>query len=132
MTDRQPIRIEGGPRSVAPYSIGMRFDALLFTAGQVGLDPATGRLVEGGAAAEAEQALRNLRAILEAGGSGFDRVLRTGIFLVSMDDFAAVNEVYARLLPEPYPARTTVAVSALPLGAQVEIEMVAAIEPRPA
>ncbi len=132
MTERQPIRIEGGPRSVAPYSIGMRFGSLLFTAGQIGLDPQDGRLVPGGAAAEAEMALSNLQAILEAGGSGFDRVLRTGIFLISMDDFAAVNEVYARRMPEPFPARTTVAVSALPLGARVEIEMTAAVEPKDA
>ncbi|HLE59528.1 MAG TPA: Rid family detoxifying hydrolase [Candidatus Limnocylindria bacterium] len=130
MTERQPVRIPGGPRSLAPYSVGMRSGSLLFTAGQVGVDPGTGRLVEGGAAAEAAQALDNLRAVLEAGGSGLDRVLRTGIFLVSMDDFSAVNEVYARLMPEPYPARTTVAVQALPLGARIEIEMVAAAEPR--
>jgi 2-iminobutanoate/2-iminopropanoate deaminase len=108
----------------------MRFGSLLFTAGQVGVDPGTGRLVEGGVAAEAAQALDNLRAVLEAGGSGLDRVLRTGIFLVAMDDFSVVNEVYARLMPEPYPARTTVAVQALPLGARIEIEMVAAVEPR--
>ena len=98
---------------------------LVFTAGSVGLDPATGRLVEGGAAIQATRAIANLGAILDAAGSSLDRVLKTTVFLVDLADYPAVNEVYRDAFPEPYPARTTVAVLGLPLGARVEIECVA-------
>jgi 2-iminobutanoate/2-iminopropanoate deaminase len=98
---------------------------LVFAAGSVGLDPATGSLVEGGAAVEAKRAIANLGAILDAAGSSLDRVLKTTVFLVDMADYSAMNEIYREAFPEPYPARTTVVVHALPLGARVEIECVA-------
>jgi len=98
---------------------------LVFTAGSLGLDPATGQLVAGGAAVEAKRAIANLGAILDAAGSSLDRVLKTTVFLVDMADYPAVNEVYREAFPEPYPARTAVAVRALPLDARVEIECVA-------
>jgi 2-iminobutanoate/2-iminopropanoate deaminase len=110
--------------AIGPYSQAIRAGELIFTAGQVGADPQTGSLAEG-VAAQADQALRNLAAVLEAAGTGLDRVVKTTIFLVDMDDFAAVNEVYASHLSPPFPARSTFAVQALPKGAQVEIEMVA-------
>ena len=100
-------------------------DDLIFLAGQVGLDPKTGGLVEGGTAAQADQAMKNLQAVLKAANSDFDKVVKTTIFLTDINDFAAVNEVYAKYLKQPYPARSTVQVSALPRGARVEIEMVA-------
>ena len=98
---------------------------IVFTAGCLGLDPTTEKLVPGGAAAEARQAIANLAAILDAAGSSLDRVVKTSVLLVDMADYPAVNEVYRVAFPEPYPARTAVAVQALPLGARVEIECVA-------
>jgi 2-iminobutanoate/2-iminopropanoate deaminase len=92
-----------------------------------GVDPATRQLVEGGAAAETERALQNLAAALEAAGSGLDRVVRVGLFLADMADFAAVNDVYRNAFTEPYPARTTVAVRELPAGLHVEIDCVATV-----
>jgi len=103
----------------------MAGSGLVFTAGSLGLDPTTGQLVSGGAAAQATRAIANLGAILDAAGSSLDRVLKTTVFLVDMADYPAVNEVYREAFPEPYPARTAVAVQALPLGARVEIECVA-------
>jgi len=113
------------PKAIGPYSQGIVTDDLIFLAGQVGLDPKTGGLVEGGTAAQADQAMKNLQAVLKAANSDFDKVVKTTIFLTDINDFAAVNEVYAKYLKQPYPARSTVQVSALPRGAKVEIEMVA-------
>ncbi|HXI21835.1 MAG TPA: Rid family hydrolase [Gemmatimonadales bacterium] len=96
-----------------------------YLSGQVGHDPATGRRVPGGVAAEAEQALRNLRAVLQAAGRSLDEVTRVGVFLTSMADYPAVTAVHARHFRPPFPARTTVGVAALPLGAAVEIDAVA-------
>ena len=127
MSARRAVRTEDAPGAVAPYSQGMVGSGLVFAAGSVGLDPATGQLVEGGAAAEAKRAIANLGAILDAAGSGLDRVLKTTVFLVDMADYPAMNEIYREAFPEPYPARTTVAVQALPLGARVEIECVALV-----
>ena len=124
MTQRAQVQTDAAPTAIGPYSQAIRAGGLVFTAGQVGAEPATGALLEG-IAAQADQALRNLAAVLEAAATGFDRVVKTTILLVDMADFAAVNEVYARHLSPPYPARTTVAVRALPKGALVEIEMVA-------
>lgn len=109
---------------VGPYSPAVRVDGFLFVSGQAGQDPVTGKLVEGGVVAEAERVFRNLAAILEAAGKSFDDVIRAGVFLTNMSDFAAVNEVYARHFNKPFPARTTVAVAGLPLGASVEIDLV--------
>jgi len=110
---------------VGPFSQAVRIDGALYLSGQVGTDPATDRLVDGGVAAQTEQAFRNLSAVLEAAGRTLDDVVRAGVYLADMGDFAAMNEVYARWFQQPYPARTTIGVAALPLGAAVEIDFVA-------
>lgn len=112
-------------RPVGPFSPAVRGEHVIYLSGQVGQDPATGKVIEGGVGAQAGRALDNVKAVLEAAGRSMDDVLRVGIFLVDMKDFAVVNDVYARYFAAPYPARTTVAVAALPLGALVEIEVVA-------
>jgi 2-iminobutanoate/2-iminopropanoate deaminase len=111
--------------AVGPFSPAVRDGNVLYLSGQAGQDPATGRLVEGGVGAQAARALENIRAILDAAGRSLDDVMRVGIFLVDMNDFATVNETYAKFFSAPFPARTTVAVAALPLGALVEIEVIA-------
>ena len=124
MTGRVAVQTDAAPAAIGPYSQAMRAGGLIFTAGQIGADPQTGALADG-VAGQAERALGNLAAVLAQAGSGLERVVKTTIFLASMDDFVAVNEVYARHLAAPYPARSTVAVRALPKGALVEIEVVA-------
>ena len=119
------IHAEGAPAAVGPYVHAVRVGDLLYTSGQVGLDPATGKLVSGGIEAETRRALENLQAILRTAGSGFDRVVKASVFLTDMDEFAAMNGVYASFFGETRPARTTVAVSRLPVGARVEIDLVA-------
>ena len=109
---------------IGPFSQAIAADGFVFLSGQVGLDAATGALAPGGVAAQAEQIFANLAAVLEAAGKSFGDVVRVGVFLTDMADFAALNAVYARHFAEPYPARTTVAVAGLPLGAAVEIDMV--------
>lgn len=131
MTERAAVQTEAAPDAIGPYSQAIRAGGLVFTAGQVGAEPSTGVLLDG-VAAQADQALRNLAAVLEAAGTGFDRVVKTTIMLVDMADFATANEAYARHLSPPYPARTTVAVRALPKGALVEIEMIALAAQEPA
>ena len=112
-------------KAIGPYSLAIDNGDLVFLSGQLGLDAATGRLVEGDVSAQARQSLENLTAVLEAAGLGFAHVVKTVIFLTDMADFAAVNEVYKSYVAEPYPARSTIAVAALPLAAKVEIEMIA-------
>jgi 2-iminobutanoate/2-iminopropanoate deaminase len=112
-------------KAIGPYSMAIEAGDLVFVSGQIPLDAATGRLVEGDVSAQARQSLENLKAVLEAAGLGFGHVVKTTIFLTSMGDFGAVNEVYKTYVGEPYPARSTVAVAALPMGAKVEIEMIA-------
>ena len=114
-----------GAAVVGPYSHGVRAGDLVFLSGQTPLDPATGRLAEGGIGAQTEQCFKNLLAVLRAAGLGPDAVMKVNVFLTDMGDFAAMNEVYARQFARPYPARTTVGVAALPLGARIEIELVA-------
>ena len=109
------------------YSQGMVDNGFIFTAGQVGIDPASGTLVEGGVVAEAERAIDNLQAILEAAGSSLARVVKASLFLTDIDDFWAINEVYSRRMPQPFPARSAFAVVGLPVGARVEIEVIAAV-----
>ena len=121
---RQPIQTNGAPEPVGPYSQAIRSGDLVFCSGQIGLDPATGELAEG-VEAQAERALRNLSAVLDAAGLGFDDVVKTTIFLADVNDFGAVNTVYGRQMPDPPPARSTIGVGALPKGALVEIEMIA-------
>ena len=122
------IKTENAPAAVGPYSQGVTLDGWLWTAGQVALDPETGELVGSDAATQADRALRNLKAILEAAGSSLESVVRATVYLASMDDFAAVNRVYARYFAEPFPARVCVEVARLPLGALVEIDAVARVE----
>jgi 2-iminobutanoate/2-iminopropanoate deaminase len=125
MTDRQPISTDGAPAAAGPYSQAIRAGDLVFTAGQLGTDPATGEFAGADVAAQATQALANLRAILDAAGSGMDRLVKVTVFLADIGDWPAVNEVYASLVPEPFPARSAFAVKDLPKGARVEIEAVA-------
>jgi 2-iminobutanoate/2-iminopropanoate deaminase len=117
----------GAPKAIGPYSQGLVANGFLFTAGQVALDPATGELVSGGIAEQTARALENLRAVLAAAGSSFSEVVKTTVFLVDMTDFTAMNEVYGRAFGSHRPARSTVAVAALPRGARVEIEIVATV-----
>jgi 2-iminobutanoate/2-iminopropanoate deaminase len=124
--DREAITTNGAPAAVGPYSQASRAGDFVFTAGQLGIDPATGDLAEG-VAAQADQALANLEAILTAAGSGLAALVKVTVFLAEIGDWAAVNEVYARRIPEPFPARSAFAVRDLPRGALVEIEAVAAV-----
>jgi len=114
------------PAPVGPYSQAVRVGDVVWLAGQVGLDPTTGALVEGGVGPQTERALANLRAVLEAAGMGLEDVVEVQVFLADLGDFSAMNAVYAAAMPTPPPARTTVGVAALPLGAAVEIRAVAA------
>jgi len=109
---------------VGPFSQAIETDGFIYLSGQVGQDPATGKLVAGGIAAETERIFQNLSAVLKAAGRGFDDVVRAGVYLTSMSDYAAVNGIYARHFNEPFPARTAIGVAALPLGACVEIDLV--------
>jgi len=109
---------------VGPFSQAVETDGFLFFSGQVAQDPATGKVVEGGIAAETERVFQNLSAVLKAAGKSFDHVVRAGVFLTNMGDFAAMNGIYSKHFPQPYPARTTIGAAALPLGACVEIDLV--------
>ena len=109
---------------VGPFSQAVKIDGFLFFSGQVGQDPTTGKLVAGGITAETERVFQNLSAVLKAAGKSFDHVARAGVYLTRMSDFAAMNGIYAKYFSQPFPARTTIAVAALPLGACVEIDLV--------
>ena len=122
------IHTNHAPAAVGPYSQGVIAGSLLFTAGQVPLDPATGKLVEGDIAAQTEQVMKNLQAVLAEAGTSFDNVVKSTVFLADINDFAAMNGVYGRYVGENPPARSAFQVAALPLGARVEIEMVALVE----
>ena len=122
---RTAISTAQAPAAIGPYSQAIRADGYLFCSGQLGLEPSTGEFVAGDVAAQAEQSLRNLGAVLEAAGLTFGDVVKTTIFLADMADFAAVNAVYGRFVTDPPPARSTVAVAALPKGGRVEIEAIA-------
>jgi len=127
MSSRDAIHTDAAPAAAGPYSQAIRAGDLVFTAGQLGLDPATGELVSPEVAAQAEAALGHLRSILEAAGSGLDQLAKVTVFLADIGDWPAVNEVYARIVPEPFPARSAFAVKDLPKGARVEIEAVATV-----
>jgi 2-iminobutanoate/2-iminopropanoate deaminase len=109
---------------VGPFSQAIAVGGLVYLSGQVGQDPATGKVVEGGIVAETERVFRNLSAVLKAAGRSFDDVARAGVYLTSMSDFVAMNGIYAKYFSQPFPARTTIGVAALPLGARVEIDLV--------
>jgi 2-iminobutanoate/2-iminopropanoate deaminase len=123
------VHSANAPAAVGPYSQAIRMGDFIFTAGQVALDPAGGALVGDDVAAQTEQVIGNLKAVLAAAGAGLEHVIKTTVFLQSMNDFAAMNAVYARHFPEPFPARSTVEVGALPKGGLVEIECIAVLPP---
>lgn len=128
--NKDRIHSDNAPAAVGPYSQAIRVGDFIYTAGQVPLHPTSGEMVGGSdVAAQTEQVMANLKAVLAAAGAGFENVVKTTVFLQSMGDFAAMNAVYARHFPEPFPARSTVEVGALPKGALVEIECVA-VAPR--
>jgi 2-iminobutanoate/2-iminopropanoate deaminase len=121
---RQAIQTNGAPAALGPYSQAIRSGDTVYCSGQLGLDPTSGQMADG-VAAQAERALKNLGAVLDAAGLTFDDVVKTTIFLADIGDFAEVNEVYGKHMPDPPPARSTIGVGALPKGARVEIEMIA-------
>ncbi|HVQ48156.1 MAG TPA: RidA family protein [Gemmatimonadales bacterium] len=121
------VSTAGAPKAIGPYSQGVIANGFLFTAGQVALDPDKGELVPGGITEQTTRALENLRAILKQAGSDFSQVVKTTVFLVDMADFSSMNEIYGRAFGQHRPARSTVAVAALPRGARVEIEVIAAV-----
>ena len=122
---RKPITTDKAPQAIGPYSQAIAAGQLLFLSGQIPLDPATGKLVDGGIAEQTRRVMSNLREVLTAAGSSFDNVVRTTIFLADMNDFAAVNEVYGSYFENPAPARVCVQAAALPMKARVEIDAVA-------
>lgn len=125
MKDVQAVRTDDAPAPIGPYSQAIQAGSELFCSGQIPIDPRTGEMIEGDASAQADRVLRNLGAVLQAGGMSYADVVKTTIFLTDMNDFAAVNEVYARYFDAAKPARSTIAVAALPKGARVEIDAIA-------
>jgi 2-iminobutanoate/2-iminopropanoate deaminase len=124
---REAVSTALAPKAIGPYSQGIKAGSLLFVSGQVPLDPATGQIVAGDIAAQTHRVFQNIGEILKAGGASFDQVVRTTVFLADMDDFAAMNEVYATYFTSPAPARATVQVSRLPKDARVEIDVIASL-----
>ncbi len=122
---RETVETQNAPSPIGPYSQAIRANGFLFVSGQIPLDPATGKLVAGGIEDQTRQVMNNLAAILEAAGSGLEKVVKTSIFLTNLDDFARLNQVYAEFLGEVRPARSTVQVARLPREVLVEIEAVA-------
>lgn len=121
------ISTDKAPAAIGPYSQAIQAGELLFCSGQIPLNPQTGELVQGDVKLQTEQVMENIAAVLAASATSFGKVVKTTIFLVEMADFAVVNEVYGRFFPDHKPARSTVAVKSLPRGAQVEIEVIAAL-----
>lgn len=125
MSVKKIVVSDKAPKALGPYSVANRYGDLVFTAGQLGLDPATMELVPGGIEAETRQALTNIKHVLEAAGSALEHVVKTTVFLRDMDEFASMNAVYAEFFLENYPARSTVEVAGLPKNGAVEIETIA-------
>jgi len=125
---RQAVSAPNAAKPIGPYSPAIRAGNLLFISGQVGFDPTTGALIDGGISAQTDQVMRNIGALLEAAGTDFAHVVRTTVFLADMGEFAAMNAVYARYVVDPPPARSTVQVAALPRNARVEIDVIAVID----
>ena len=121
----KPVQTAGAPAPIGPYSQAVACGSELFCSGQIAIDPATGNVVDGDVAAQTERVLENLGAVLAAAGYAFDDVVKTTIFLIDMNDFGAVNDVYARYFNHAKPARSTVAVAGLPRGVRVEIDCIA-------
>ena len=126
--DRQVVHSDKAPKALGPYSQGIRFGDFVFCAGQGGFDPATGRLVEGGIEAETRRVMQNLSAVLEQAGTSIQNVVKTTVFLTDIDEFKAMNAIYAEYFPSNPPARSTVQVARLPGGARVEIEAIAIVK----
>ena len=124
---RQAVATASAPQAIGPYSQGIRAGSLLFVSGQVPIDPATGNIIDGDIAAQTHRVLQNIGEILKAGGASFDHVVRTTVFLADMNDFSAMNAVYATYFTVPAPARATVQVSRLPKDARVEIDVIAEV-----
>jgi len=126
---RRPVRTDGAPRAIGPYSQGIRVDggAFVFVSGQVPIDPATGALISGGIREQTARVLANLRAILEASDASLRSVIKTTVFLADMNDFAEMNAVYADHFGDDPPARSTVEVSRLPKDARIEIDAIAIV-----
>ena len=124
---RDIVHTNKAPKAIGPYSQAIRTDSMIYTAGQLGLDPATGELVAGLVEQQTRQSLTNLKNVIEAAGSSLEHVVKTTVFLKDMIDFPRMNAIYAEFFPENPPARSTIAVSGLPKGGLVEIEMVALI-----
>lgn len=122
---RTPIHSDSAPKAIGPYSQAVRAGNTLYLSGQTPLNPAIGKLVEGGIEAQATQVFENLKAVLTAAHSSFDDVVRVAIYMTDLGNFATVNEVMKRYFQAPFPARSTIGVAALPLGAQVEIDVIA-------
>lgn len=122
---RQVISAPDAPKAMGAYSPAIKAGNLLFVSGQIPIDPASGELVTGDIAAQTEQVMRNVGALLRAAGVGFEHVVRTTVFLADMDEFAAMNEVYSRHVAAPPPARATVQVARLPRGVKIEIDAIA-------
>lgn len=126
--DRQVVHSDKAPKALGPYSQGIRFGDFVFCAGQGGFDPASGRLVEGGIEAETRRVMQNLSAVLEQAGTSIQNVVKTTVFLTDLDEFKAMNAIYAEFFPSNPPARSTVQVARLPGGARVEIEAIAIVK----
>ena len=124
---RQAVSTPSAPQAIGPYSQAIKAGSLLFVSGQVPIDPATGGIVEGDIAAQTHRVFQNIGEILKAGGASFDHVVRTTVFLADMNDFAAMNAVYATYFSAPAPARATVQVSRLPKDARIEIDVIASL-----
>jgi len=122
---KETIKTSKAPAAIGPYSQAVKANGLLFLSGQIALDPASGQVVAGDVRAQTERVMENLKAVLEAGGSALDRVLKTTVFLADMADFAAMNEVYGRYFPQEPPARSTVQAAGLPRAVRVEIDVIA-------
>lgn len=122
---KEILSTQAAPAAIGPYSQAIQIGDLLFVSGQVPIDPSTGAIVEGDIKAQAQQSLNNLKAILNAAGTNMGAVVKTTVFLADMNDFAAMNEVYAQFFQEPFPARSAVQVARLPKDAKVEIEAIA-------
>lgn len=128
MSKKQVIVTDKAPKAIGPYSAGVRNGNFVFTAGQIGLDPATGEVVDGGIEAETRRALMNLQAVLEAAGAKLGDVVKTTVFLQDMGEFGKMNGIYAEFFGEQPPARSAVQVAALPLGVAIEVEAVAILQ----
>jgi len=122
---RQPVHSDSAPKAIGPYSQAIRSGNTLYLSGQTPLDPATGEMVPGGIEAQATRVFENLEAVLAAGGASFENVVRVAIYMTDLGNFGAVNEVMKQYFKEPYPARSTIGVAALPRGAAVEIDVIA-------